>query len=95
MEKRRSLGRKFVFDDQEFIEKYAENSNDEYILEVDVKYSIKLHDLYSDLLFLPERMETKKCEKLVCTLYNKKNYVIHIEVLNLALSHGLVLQKVH
>ena len=60
-------GKKFRFD-QEFIGKYDGNSNDGYILEVAVKYPEKLHDLYSNLLFLPERMETKKYEKLVCTL---------------------------
>ena len=39
----------------EFIKNYYENSKKGYILEVDVKYSKKLHDLHSDLPFLPER----------------------------------------
>ena len=36
-----------------------------------------------------------KCSKLVCTLYNKEKYVIHISALKEALNHGLVLKKVH
>ena len=42
---------------EEFIKNYTENNNKGYILEVDVKYLKKLHDLHSDLLFLPKRMK--------------------------------------
>ena len=31
-----------------------------------------LHDLNSDLPFLPERMKIDKCNKLLCNLYHKK-----------------------
>ena len=55
---------------EEFIKNYNENSNKGYILEVDVKYPKKLHDLHSDLPFLPRRMKIDKCEKLVCNLLN-------------------------
>ena len=79
----------------EFIRNYDEDSNKGYILEVDVKYPKKLHDLYSDFPFLLERMEINKCNKLVCTLYDKKNYVVHIRTLKQALNHGLILKKVH
>ena len=41
---------------EEFIKNYNENDKKGYILEVDVKYPKKLHDLHSDLPFLPERM---------------------------------------
>ena len=58
---------------EEFIKNYNENSKKRYILEVDVKYPIKLHDLHSDLSFLPKRMKIDKCKKLVCNLHNKKN----------------------
>ena len=57
---------------EEFIKNYDENSDKGYILEVDVKYSRKLHDLHSDLPFLPKRMKIDKCKKLVCNLLNKK-----------------------
>ena len=54
-----------------------------------------LHDLRSDLAFLSERMKIDKFNKLVCNLYGKNNYVIHIRSLNQALNHGLILRKVH
>ena len=62
---------------EEFIKNYNENDKKGYILEVDVKYPKKLHELHSDLLFLPERMEINKCKKLICNLYDKKKYVVH------------------
>ena len=49
-----------------------ENYNKDYILEVDVKYPKRLHELHSDLPFLSERMKVSKCNKLVCNLFNKK-----------------------
>ena len=58
---------------EEFIKNYNENDKKGYILEVDIKYPKKLHDLHSDLPFLPERMEINMCKKLVCNLYNKEN----------------------
>ena len=63
---------------KEFIKNYDEDRDKGYILEVDVKYPKKIHDLHSDLPFSPERMKIDKCKKLVCNLYNKKKYVVHI-----------------
>ena len=40
-------------------------------------------------------MKINKCSKLVCALYDKENYVIHIRALKQAFNHGLVLNKVH
>ena len=40
-------------------------------------------------------MKIGKCKKLVCNLYDKKNYVVHIRSLQQALNHGLILKKVH
>ena len=57
---------------EDFIKKHDEDSDKGYILEVDVKYPKTLHDLHSDLPFLPERMKVNKCNKLVCNLYDKK-----------------------
>ena len=74
---------------EEFVKKYDENNDKGYILEVDVKYPKKLHDLHSDLPFLPRRMKIDECEKLVCNLHNKKKYVVHIKSLKQALNHGL------
>ena len=81
--------------DEEFIKNYNENNNKGYILEVDLRYPERLHELHSDLPFLPERMEINKCNKLVCNLYDKKKYVVHINSLKQALNHGLKLKKIH
>ena len=81
--------------DEKFIKNYDEDSDKGYILEVDVKYARKLHDLHSDLPFLPKRMKIDKCKKLVCNLRNKKKYVVHIRSLKQALNHELKLKKVH
>ena len=40
-------------------------------------------------------MKDNKCSKLVCTVYDKENYVVHIRALKQALDHGLILKKVH
>ena len=58
---------------EEFIKNYNENDNLGYILEVDVRYPKRLHELHSDLPFLSDRMKIDKCNKLVCNLLNKKN----------------------
>ena len=81
--------------DEDFIKNYDKDSDKGYILEVDVKYPKNLHDLHSDLSFLTERMKIDKCKKLVCNLYDKNNYVVHIRPLKQASSHGLILKKVH
>ena len=80
---------------EEFIKNYDENGDKGYILEVDVEYPKKLHSVHSDLPFLPERMKINKCEKLVCNIRNKENYIIHIVSLKQALNHGLILSNVH
>ena len=80
---------------ENFIKNYNENNDKGYILEVDVKYPKRLHELHSDLPFLSERMEVNKCKKLVCNLFNKKKYVVHINALKQALNHGLKFKKIH
>ena len=81
--------------DEDFIKNYDENSNIGYYFSVDVECPKELHDFYSDLPFLPERMKINKCSKLVCTLYDKRNYVVYIMALKQALMHSLKLKKVH
>lgn len=74
-----------------------------YMFEVDLHYPDKLHDLHNDYPFCAENMpvpkpfgeRASKQEKLLLTLFDKKNYVIHYRMLKLALQHGLVLKKIH
>ena len=80
---------------EEFIKNYNENDHKGYIFEVDFRYLKRLHDLHSDLPFLPERMEINKCKKLICNLSNKKKYFIHVNSLKQALNHGLKLKKIY
>ena len=40
-------------------------------------------------------MKINKRNKLVCNLYDTKNYVFHIRSLKQALNYGLILKKVH
>ena len=40
-----------------FIKKYNEESEEGYFLKVDVHYLGKLHEIYNDLPFLPERIK--------------------------------------
>ena len=80
---------------EEFIKNYNENDNKGYILEVDLKYPKRLHELQSNLPFLPERMKINKCKTLACNLFHNKKYVIHVNSLKQVLNHGLKLKKIH
>ena len=80
--------------DEDFVRSYDKNDIKGYILEVDVDYPNELQNLHRDLPFLPERMVINNTKKLVCNLQDKKNYVVHINVMKQALDHGLKLRKV-
>ena len=54
---------------EDFIKNCNENNDKGYILEVDVKYPKRLHELHSDLPFLSERM--KVINSLVIYLIRK------------------------
>ena len=72
---------------EDFMKNYNENSNKGYILEVDVEHPKNVSNLHSDLAFLAERKKIEKCNKLVCDIHDKENYVVHIKALKQALSH--------
>jgi hypothetical protein len=55
------------------------NSPKGYILEVDLSYPKKLHDLHSDLTLAPENEIGN--EKLMTTLYDEEKYVVHYSTL--------------
>ena len=65
------------------------------ILEVDLEYPKKLHDLHNDYPLAPEQIVVNKFEKLIPNLWNKKNYVIHYENLKQYLNLGLKLTNIH
>ena len=78
---------------EEFIKNYDENNDKGYILEVDVKYPKKLHDLHSDLPFLPKRMKIDKCKKLVCNLRNKKKIRRRYKVIKTSIKSWIKIKK--
>ena len=60
------------------------NSATGYILEADLEYPQKLHDIHNDYPLAPEKINIPKewlsdysLQKLVSNLMNKNNYVIH------------------
>ena len=81
--------------DKNFVKSYNKNSSKGYILKVDVDYPRELQDLHRDFPFLPEKIVVNNTKKLICNLQNKKDYVVHINVLKQALDHGLKLINVH
>ena len=72
----------------DFIKNYDEKSSTDYVFDVDIDYLKNLHDLHSDLPVLPQRKKINKCKKLICNLYDKNDYVVHISLLKQALNHG-------
>ena len=95
----------------ETITEHPAGSRKGYILEVDLEYPEELHDVHNAYPLAPERMVVKKewmsdyqhgllgtgveVEKLVPNLYNKNRYVLHYRNLQLYLSLGMRLTKVH
>ena len=76
----------------DFIKNYNEESDEGYLLEFDVEYLKKLHELRHVLSFLPERLKIKEVEQIVANLHDKTVYVIHIRNLN---QIWINLKKVH
>ena len=79
----------------DFIKNYDVNSDKGYIFEATIIYPEKLHDKHKDLPFLPDKQIINKCQKLICSIYDKEKYVVHIRALKQALNYGLELEKVH
>ena len=82
---------------KDFVKNYDENRNKGYLLEVSkqVQYSKNLFNLYKDLPFLPGIKKIEKCNNVVCNIYDKENYVVHIRALKQALNYALIIKKVH
>ena len=43
---------------------------------VNIKYAKHLHKSYNDLPFLPDRMNSDKCNKFLCNLHKKNIYCV-------------------
>ncbi|XP_022800154.1 uncharacterized protein LOC111338012 [Stylophora pistillata] len=66
------------------------------ILEVDLKaVKEELHDHFNEYPPAPENLLIGKVHKLVCTLNEKKKYIVHHETLKLYMSLGIEIGKIH
>ena len=79
---------------EKFIKNYDEDRDRGYILEEDFEYPKNLHDLHSDLPFLPERIRISKCNKLVSNLYDKNKCCTHNNT-KTSTKPGTSIKKVH
>ena len=61
---------------------YKEESDTGYVFEIDAECPKILQRQHCALPFMPEKMMINKCEKLVCNMYGKENYVITSESKN-------------
>ena len=77
------------------ISKLVKKNKHDYYLEVDVEYREILHDKHNRLPFMPEKMKIEGVQKLTPNLFGKEKYMIHIQALDQALKHGIILKKVH
>ena len=64
-------------------------------LGVDLEYPEDLHELHNDYPLAPERIKIENVEKLIRSLNNKTNYVVHYENFKLYESLGLKITKIH
>ena len=73
----------------------ADRTDKGYLLEVDVSYTRELYDSHINPPFMCERMKIKGVEKLVPNLHDEKRYVIYIRMLDRALTHRLIPDRIH
>ena len=72
------------------------NDGKGYIVEVDLEYPKDLHNLHNAYPLAPEHIAIgTKVKKLVPNLKNKEKYVLHYRNLNLYMSLGMKLKKIH
>ncbi|CAG9806789.1 unnamed protein product [Chironomus riparius] len=78
------------------LSQYANNEKFTYIIEANISYPKSLHDAHNSWPLLCERKQYKdgKIWKLVQNLYDKKNYVAHINIIHYAVTKGLILENI-
>ena len=69
---------------KDFIEKYNEDSDEEYFLEVDNHYPENSYNSFNGLSLLSERLKIEKIRKPVANFHDEKQNVIHIKNLKQA-----------
>lgn len=85
----------------EFIENFDLNTSPDedfgYMLEVNLKYPIHLHKFFKDMPLFAEHRKPPggKFEKLLRTLNDKKNYIVHLKPLQQAIKLGVQVEKIH
>ena len=92
-----------------------EDSDDGYVLGVDLEYPDDLHDLHNDYPLAPEKLKVKsdmlsdyclnitekygikvgEVDKLIPNLKDKETYIVHCRNLQLYLSLGMKVVKIH
>ena len=89
-------GFKWVEPTLQGLDNFTDTSPIGRIYEVDISYPQELHNKHNDLPFLPQNSipPGSKIHKLIATLENKKNYVIHYRNLQQAIKNGLIVEKV-
>ena len=60
----------------DFIKNYDEKSSTDYVFDVDIDYPKNLHELYSDLPFLPQRMKINKCNIILYVIFMIKTIML-------------------
>ena len=71
------------------------DTNQGFILEVDLDYPSSLWDSHNDYPLAPEKIKIDKIDKLICSFRPKKHYVLHYKNLKQYLQEGMILKKVH
>lgn len=89
------LNKKIKRFNAENMKKCKEETDKGYVFEIDAECTKILQRQHCALLFMPEKMMINKCEKLVCNMYDKENYVITSESKKQALNCRLISKKIH
>ena len=74
------MGKRFVSVSWKLHQNHDENSDGGYCLKVDVEYPKNLFNSHKNIPYLPERKKLEKVEKPVCSIEDKKKYVVYIRI---------------